>query len=71
LETPALKKQLQGVCLGKQQKGCFVISKLRENLQYVLARYLGIGQLIYFPNLKMHLKNSITFAGNLTSHQEI
>jgi len=27
-------------------------------------------QLKYFPNLKMHLKNS-TFAGNLTSHQEI
>jgi len=28
-----LNKQLQGVFLGRQQKGCFVTSKLRENLQ--------------------------------------
>jgi len=30
---PAINKQLQGICLGRQQQGCFVISKLRENLQ--------------------------------------
>jgi len=39
----ALNTQLQGACLRRQQKGCFVISTLRENLQQVLERYLGIG----------------------------
>jgi len=36
-----------------------------------VERCLEIGQVKYFPNLKMHLKISTTFAGNLTSHQEI
>jgi len=42
---------VQGVCLGRQQKGCLVITK--QNLQKVLERYFEIGQLKHFPNLKM------------------
>ena len=36
-----------------------------------MERDLEIGQLKYFPNLKMHLQNSTAFVDRLTSHQEI
>jgi len=48
-----------------------VISKTERKFTVGFRNIPDIGQLKYFPNLKMHLQNSTAFAGNLTSHQEI
>ncbi|XP_004873385.1 general transcription factor II-I repeat domain-containing protein 2A-like isoform X2 [Heterocephalus glaber] len=64
-----LNKKLQGV--GKTAERMFCDIKTFERKLQVFERDLESGQLKYFPNLKMHLENSTTFAGNPTSHREI
>ena len=45
--------------------------KTFERKLQVFARDLESGQLKYFPSVKMHLQNSLTFTDNHKSHQEI
>ncbi|KAM3856858.1 protein FAM98A isoform 3-T6 [Vipera latastei] len=69
LHFNVLNKQLQGV--GKTAERMFCDIKTFERKLHVFKRDLESGQLKYFPNLKMHLENSTTFADNHTSHQKI
>ncbi|KAM5138157.1 general transcription factor II-I repeat domain-containing protein 2A-like [Mantella aurantiaca] len=69
LHFNVLNKQLQGV--GKTSERMFCDIKTFERKLQVFERDLKSGQLKYFPNLKMHLENSTTFADNPTNHQEI
>uniref|UniRef100_A0A8C6VI95 General transcription factor II-I repeat domain-containing protein 2A n=1 Tax=Naja naja TaxID=35670 RepID=A0A8C6VI95_NAJNA len=69
LHFNVLNKQLQGV--GKTAERMFCDIKTFEEKLQVFEKDLESGQLKYFPNLKMHLENSTTFADNPTSHQEI
>ncbi|XP_032064308.1 uncharacterized protein LOC116502537 [Thamnophis elegans] len=64
-----LNEQLQGV--GKTAERMFCDIKTFERKLQVFERDLESGQLKYFPNLKIYLENSTTFADNPTSHQEI
>ncbi|XP_032064570.1 SCAN domain-containing protein 3-like [Thamnophis elegans] len=64
-----LNKQLQGV--GKTAERMLCDIKTFERKLQVFERDLGGGQLKYFPNLKLHLENSVMFAGNPRSHREI
>jgi len=69
LARPALNKELQGV--GKTAERVFCDIKTFDRKLQVFERDIKSRQLKYFPNLRMHLENSTTFAHNLTSHQEI
>ncbi|XP_058040443.1 endoplasmic reticulum membrane adapter protein XK isoform X1 [Ahaetulla prasina] len=69
LHFNVLNKQLQGV--EKTAKRMFCDIKTFERKLQVFERDIEKGQLKYFPNLKMHLENSTTFADNPKSHQEI
>ena len=70
LARPALNKQLQGV--GKTTQEVFCDIKTFHTKLQVFKGDNKSGKLKYFPNLKLVLENSITFAHNLTTiHHEI
>ncbi|XP_076352700.1 general transcription factor II-I repeat domain-containing protein 2B-like [Tachypleus tridentatus] len=65
----ALNTKLQGV--GKTAERMFCDIKAFERKLQVFEKDIEGGELKYFPNLKMHLENSTTFADCSLSKQEI
>ncbi|XP_076324223.1 general transcription factor II-I repeat domain-containing protein 2A-like [Tachypleus tridentatus] len=65
----ALNTKLQGV--GKTAERMFCDIKVFERKLQVFEKDIEGGELKYFPNLKMHLENSTTFADCSLSKQEI
>ncbi|XP_076314661.1 general transcription factor II-I repeat domain-containing protein 2A-like [Tachypleus tridentatus] len=65
----ALNTKLQGV--GETAERMFCDIKAFERKLQVFEKDIEGGELKYFPNLKMHLENSTTFADCSLSKQEI
>ncbi|XP_042325952.1 general transcription factor II-I repeat domain-containing protein 2A-like isoform X2 [Sceloporus undulatus] len=63
-----MSKKLEGV--GKTAERMFCDIKTFERRLQIFERDLESGQLKYFPNLKMHLENSTTFADGPTVFKE-